>query len=237
MDEKRFNELYNRAYEHSYKVFSEFLNMDEQSILANTYLPCVTFGGYENAQRIAAGFGENIKNSDFPITCLKVSPVIQKFSDNLNHRDFLGALMNLGLKREMLGDIIIENNCGYVFCLNKVSSYIIDNLKKIKHTTVTAEIAQGLPENANKLPDASQLIVSSLRLDVLICAVYNISRNNCSKLFKTEKVFVNSRLVENNSYNIKNGDVISVRGFGRFIFEEQIRNTKKERIVVSVRKY
>lgn len=237
MDTKRFNELYNKAYAHSYKAFSEFLNLEEQSILANEYLPCVTFGGYENAQRVVAGFGEEIDKSDFPITCLKISPVMQKFSDNLSHRDFLGAVMNLGIKREMLGDIIIEDNCGYLFCLDKMSSYIADNLSKVKHTTVKTEIAAVLPEDLNRLPDISNIIVSSLRLDVIICAVYNLSRSSCSKLFKTDKIFVNSKQNENSSYNVKNGDIISVRGFGRFIFEEQIRNTKKDRIVIAIRKY
>lgn len=237
MTEKRFNELYNKAYEHSYKTFSEFLNMDEQSILANEYLPCITFGGYENAQRVVAGFGEDINKNDFPITCLKISPVMQKFSDNLSHRDFLGAIMNLGIKREMLGDIIIENNCGYLFCLDKMSGYIADNLSKVKHTTVKTEITGNLPENLNKLPNISHVIVSSVRLDVIICAVYNLSRSSCSKLFKTDKIFVNSKCSENSSYNVKNGDIVSVRGFGRFIFEEQIRNTKKDRIVIAIRKY
>lgn len=237
MIEKRFNELYNKAYTRSYKVFSEFLNMDEQSILASEYLPCVTFGGYENAQRVIAGFGENIDEKDFPITCLKISPVMQKFSDNLSHRDFLGAIMNLGIKREMLGDIIIKENCGYLFCLDKMSGYIADNLRKVKHTTVKTETAGKLPEFLNKLPDITHIIVSSVRLDVIVCAVYNLSRSSCSKLFKTDKIFVNAKCNENSSYNVKNGDIVSVRGFGRFIFEEQIRNTKKDRIVIAIRKY
>lgn len=237
MDEKRFNELYNRAYAKSYQVFSEFLNLEEQSILANAYLPCITYGGYDIAERVVAGFGEDIDKTDFPIRCLIISPVMQKFADKLTHRDFLGALMNLGIKREMLGDIIIADNCGYLFCLEQISEYIQDNLNKIKHTNVKVTETDSLPDNIIKTPEPSELVVSSLRLDVLVSAVYKLSRNETSKLFSAGKIFVNSKLTENTSYQIKENDIVSVRGFGRFTFSYQLRKTKKDRLLVEVIKY
>ena len=237
MDEKRFNELYNRAFEREYKVFSEFLNLEEQSILANSYLPCKTYGGYNMAERVIAGFGEDIENRDFPIKFLVISPVMQKFADSLSHRDFLGALMNLGIKREMLGDIIVSDNCGYLLCLEQIADYIKDNLTRIKHTNVSVKEIDALPDNIIKEPEPAELIVSSLRLDVLISAVYKLSRSDTSKLFSAGKIFVNSKLTENTSYQIKENDIISVRGFGRFAFSEQLRKTKKDRLVVEIKKY
>lgn len=237
MDEKRFNELYNKAYEKSFNTFSEFLNLEEQSILANTYLPCVKFGGYENAERVVAGFGENITVIDFPISLLEISPVMQKFADRLSHRDFLGALMNLGIKRELLGDIIVKDNIGYLFCLEHIKDYIIGSVDRIKHTTVTVKEIKGLPNNAVSVPVRYEIIVSSLRADAVISAVYNLSRNDSAKLFAQEKVFVNSRQVSSPSYQLKNGDIVSVRGFGRFIFDSVLRRTKKDRLVISIQKY
>lgn len=237
MNEKRFNELYNRAYEKSYKVFSEFLNLDEQNMLADLYLPYSAFGGFDMAERIVAGFGEGIGKNDFPIKCLIISPVLQKFADKLTHRDFLGALMNLGIRREMLGDIIIADNCGYLFCLEQIAGYIQDNLTKIKHTSVKVSEADSLPENIVAEPEQTELIVSSLRLDAMVSAVYKLSRKDASRLFLSGKIFVNSRLTENCSYRIKENDIISVRGYGRFVFAQQIRKTKKERIVVSIKIY
>lgn len=110
MLEKRFNELYNRANQNYYPVFSDFLNLEEQSVLAKSYLPCVLYGGYEGAERVVAGFGDNVCEQDFPIRCVEIKPVNKKFADKLSHRDFLGGLMNLGIKRELLGDIIIFEN-------------------------------------------------------------------------------------------------------------------------------
>lgn len=237
MDEKRFNELYGRAYEKGYKIFSEFLNLEEQSILADSLLPCKKYGGYETAERVVASFGENIKSSDFPIKCLVISPVSKKFADSLSHRDFLGGLMNLGIKREMLGDIIVYDNCGYLLCLEQISDYIINNLTRVRHTNVDVKEIEALPENIIKEPEPVELVVSSLRLDVLVSAVYKLSRNNTSKLFSAGKIFVNSRLTENTSYQIKENDIISVRGFGRFTFLKQLRTTKKDKVVIEVKKY
>lgn len=237
MDEKRFNELYNRAYEKSYKVFSEFLNIEEQGILAGMYLPATLFGGYDTAERVVAGFGEIIDNSDFPVKCLVISPLIQKFSDELTHRDFLGALMNLGIRREMLGDIIVADNCGYLFCLEQISEYIKGNLTRVRHTSVKVSKVTNLPDNIVAEPDSAEIIVSSRRLDVLVSAVYKLSRSETAGLFSSGKIFVNSKLTENTSYQIKENDLISVRGFGRFSFLHQIRTTKKDRLVVCIKKY
>lgn len=237
MDSKRFNELYDRAYERYCKVFSEFLNIEEQSILKGTHLPCVTFGGYDMAQRVVAGFGEGLENDDFPIVCLYISPAAKKFADKLTHRDYLGALMNLGIKREMLGDIVIDNNSGYLFCLEQIKNYIIDNLSRVKHTAVSVKETASLPDCICCEPEDTEYIVSSLRLDVLISAVFKLSRKESARLFEAGKVFVNSRQIVNTSYILKENDVISVRGFGRFIFTSTLRATKKDRLAVNVKIY
>lgn len=235
--EKRFNELYDRAYDKHYTAFTEFLNLEEQSILAGSYLPCVTYGGYEGAERVVAGFGENVGTDDFPIVCVCIKPASQKFADKLSHRDFLGALMNLGIRRELLGDIIIYENCGYLFCLEKIGEYVTDSLTKVKHTTIKAEVTDSLPFLTSIQPTSQELIVSSLRLDVLISAVYRLSRKEASLLFQQGKVFVNSAQTTNSSYTAKENDIFSVRGFGRFEYISTVRSTKKDRLVVELKIY
>lgn len=237
MIEKRFNELYTRAFEKNYNTFTEFLNLDEQSILISTSLPCTRFGGYACAERIIAGFGMDINTDDFPILCIKIRPVNQKFADNLTHRDYLGAIMNLGIKREMIGDIIVNHNTAYLFCHSQIADYILDNLSKIRHTVVKTELADTVSNDIISQPEHYELVVSSLRLDVIISAVYKLSRSETSRLFSNRRVFINSRLTENTSYTVKDNDIISVRGFGRFIFSAQLRTTKKERIVIEILKY
>ncbi len=237
MIEKRLNELYNRAYERGYTTFSEFLNLEEQSILESSYLPCFKFGGYSMAERVVAAFGDDAENTVFPIAILQISPAIEKFSDNLTHRDFLGGLMNLGIKRELLGDILLNGNTAYVFCLEQIKEYIIRNLTRVKHTTVKIKALDELPETAVNEPRNAELIVPSLRLDAVVSAVYKLSRKDSCNLINSEKVFINSRQIKNTSCQIKQEDIISVRGLGRFKFIDQLRATKKDRLVISINIY
>lgn len=234
MLEKRFNELYNRANQNYYPVFSDFLNLEEQSVLAKSYLPCVLYGGYEGAERVVAGFGDNVCEQDFPIRCVEIKPVNKKFADKLSHRDFLGGLMNLGIKREFLGDIIIFENSAYLFCLDKISNYIKDNLSRVRHTTVEVNEVGAPPVKAVEPKGAEEMVIASLRVDVAVCQVYNLSRNECAKLFETDKVFINSRKLESRSYQLKEGDKVSVRGYGRFQFVSVVRKTKKDRLVAEM---
>lgn len=237
--EKRFIELSNRASERYYTTYTDFLNMDDQSILKNTCLstPVCLYGGYDMAERCLAGFGDECEINDFPISYIKIEPLNKKFSDNLNHRDFLGSLMGLGIKRETLGDIIIDENVGYLICLENMVNYIIENLKKVRHTSVKCSVIEKLPKTAIKEPEDKKIIVSSKRLDVLIAGVYNLSRSEVKELFVNRKIFVNSKLCENFSEIAKSDDVISVRGFGKFIYEKEVGNTKKNRLLVNVKIY
>lgn len=239
MDYKKshFSDLASRANRGNYAVFSEFLGLLEISELQSSRLEILPtlWGGFSGAERVVAGFGE-CENWDFPISCIEIKPLNKKFADELSHRDFLGSLMGLGIKRETLGDIIINDNCGYLFCLDTIAQYIADNLREIKHTTVTAEILEDIPETAIPQPQIEEHIVSSLRLDVLVASVFNLSRNKAGELFQKEKVFVNGS-IKNASYVLKEGESITVRGFGKFIYSEILRKTKKDRLVVELKVY
>lgn len=235
---KRLAELSHRAFERGYTTYSTFLNLQEISILKSLKLDSKysLFGGYENADRCVASFSNNEVYS-YPIVCIKIEPLQQKFSDKLTHRDFLGALMNLGIEREMLGDIKILNNEGYMFCLDKISQYIVDNLSSIKHTSVKCKIIDDIPELFNQLPDEEEYIVSSLRIDTIISAVFKMSRNSASQLINQEKIFINSKTVYKDSVQLKEGDVVSVRGYGKFIYSQTVNETRKHKMVVAIRLY
>lgn len=232
---KRFTLLSEKAYNNYYSTFTEFLSLHEISLLKSqkyTEQPKL-FAGYEGGERCVAGFGcENYYN--FPIDCIKIEPANKKFADSLSHRDILGAIMNLGINRNTTGDIIIIDNTAYLFCLNSISDYIIDNISKIRHTTVNCTKSAEIPDMICTAPEECEIIVSSLRTDAVISGIYKLSRKSASSLFNQEKVFVNQKAVTKESFTLNNGDLVSVRGYGRFIFNETIRKTKKDKIVISV---
>lgn len=237
--QKRFNELSQRANNGGYTVFSDFLGLSEISELSTLRFSVSAnlWGGYENAERCVVCFGDReylTDNTDYPIKCILIKPVNQKFADNLSHRDFLGSLMGLGIRREVLGDIIINENCGYVFCLETIADYIIENLTQVKHTTVKCELTDSIPTDALPQPENREIIVSSERLDVIVSAIYNMSRSQVIPIFHTEKVFVNGAVKTSPSVTLNIDDKVSVRGFGRFIYKGVLRRTKKDRLVINV---
>lgn len=236
---KHLKELSDRAYSKNYTAFSEFLALDEISELKNqkTSSSYTLFGGYENAERCVAGFGDQVYDFEFPIVCIKAQPVQQKFADKLTHRDFLGMLMNLGINRNTIGDIIINDNIGYIFCLETISDYIIESANRVRHTTIKCEKVDTIPDFITKEPDSEEFLVTSLRADSIVCAVYNLSRNKATQLFNQEKVFINSKTAYKESLMLKEEDRVTVRGFGKFIFCGRLRNTKKGKTVVEVKVY
>lgn len=235
---KRLQELSDRSYNRGIFVYSDFLNMYEQDLLLSEVKgDFILFGGTDSAERQLACFGNENElgySPTYPISCILVSPLMQKFADDLTHRDFLGSVMGLGIKRETLGDIIIKENEGYIFCLDTVAEYIADNLKKVRHTSVKCSKINTLPESVNPEYTEKIIVVASQRLDAVIGAVYNISRNESNSLFTSKRVFINNKLTENNSHKIKDGDIISVRGFGRFKWCGMLQETRKGKLRAKV---
>ncbi len=238
LTKKRLTELSHRAFERGYTTFSDFLNLEEISLLKSLHTESEynLYGGYDNADRCVASFGE-CEEYQYPISCIKIEPANQKFADELSHRDFLGALMNLGINRSTLGDIIITNNTGYLFCLNSIKEYILQNLDRIKHTTVRCTESVLPAEIAEKKPEPIELTVSSQRVDITVAAVFKLSRNAVTQLVNQEKVFINSKIAYKESLTLKSGDIVSVRGKGKFIFDGEIRQTKKNKSVIGIRLY
>ena len=236
----RFKELALKSYNQGIFTFTEYLGLAEQDVINQIeselrYVGYKIFGGTDDGERVIVRFGNEEElgySVDYPIKCLVIRPLMQKFAEDLTHRDFLGALMNLGIKREKLGDIIIHENEGYLFCLEQIADYIVDNLTRVKHTSVTVEIENNSEKISHLYKDdyKSQIIlVDSKRLDAIIAKTYKISRTSSLNLFVAGKVYVNGRQCTSNSQLIKNGDIISVRGKGRIKYMGNEGVSKKGR--------
>lgn len=239
---KRLTEQSSRAYEKGCYIFTEFLSLAEQDILSSalTKEKYRLEGGYEGAERKLAVFGnEDICGyiEEAPIVCIEIRPLQQKFADKLTHRDFLGSLMALGIKRGVLGDILIYENTGYVFALESIAGYICDECTEVRHTSVTCTVTDSPPEQSTALPEEITVPVASSRCDAVIAEVYNLSRSESSRLFAQKLIFINSSQCMSPSKVLEEGDIVSVRGKGRFIFTGEKYETKKGKIRVGIRKY
>lgn len=171
----------------------------------------------------------------FPIVCIHMKPLLSKFSDKFSHRDFLGALMNLGIDRSTIGDIKVGEKEGYLFCLESIAEYICENLDKVKHTNIKCEIVQDMGEIPVEEPEELVVLASGERIDGVVSKVYNMSRSDSLSMFREKKVYVNGRLCENNSRTLKSGETVNVRGYGKFIYEGVNYETKKGKLSLKVR--
>lgn len=241
---KRIRELANLSYQRDIVTFTDFLNLNEQNMLVSLKLHQMgvevkLFGGYEHAERQMAAFfpGGLGFTWDYPIDCLKIEPKALRFSEELGHRDYLGALLNLGVDRSVVGDILIKDKEAWFFCLHKMSDFFIENLIRVKHTTVLVsrvEQAEEIPEPEFEMINGT---CASVRLDALIGLAFQASRSSMVSFIESGLVFVNGKLITSNGYEPKEGDIISVRGKGRFIYDGVSRQTKKGRLGVRIRKY
>ncbi len=244
-ERKRFRELSNRSSGQSTYIFTNFLNMNQGSLLRMmsnelgaeniTY-----FGGFDGAERVIARFGcekELGYQLEFPITCIHISPLQQKFAQIIGHRDVLGAILNLGIERELIGDINIKGQDIYVYTVDHIVDFIIDELTRINRTPIKSEkVSQGLVGAKTQFEEV-QAIIASERIDVLVAHLVKVSRSKVAELFASRKIFVNGKLMENYSYILKKGDIISIRGYGKVIYDGAMGQTKKERIKIGYRKY
>jgi len=232
---KRFAELAKRSFQQNIYTFTDFLALPELDLFYKqkpqlAYAGVSVFGGLDETDRKVVRFGSPEElgyEEEFPIVCIVIEPILDKFAENLSHRDYLGALMNLGIGRENLGDIFIKEKTGYVFCLERIAEYILENLSQVRHTHVKLRILNNCEVEIEKEIEEQVILSASERIDGVIAKIYNFSRSQSIELFREKKIYVNSRLCENNSYQLKNKDIISVRGFGKFVYEGIQYQTKK----------
>ena len=241
----RLMDLAKRAYQQNIYTYSNFLSVSELSLLEDikpdtSYIHYECFGGNELCERQIVGFGSEDEfgyPGHFPISVIKVTPLLEKFSDTLNHRDFLGALMHLGLERNTLGDILVKEKTAYIFCLETIADYICKELIKVKHTNVKCEVTDmDIPALQPVLVD-EEFPVASLRLDGIIASLLKCSRSEALSFFEDKKVTLNGRVTGRNSTLLKEGDIFSVRGYGKFIFSGSGGNTRKGKIYVHIKRY
>ncbi len=220
--------------------FLGFLTPQETAAAQATLKNKVKFcfgGGYTGAERVLLCVlpdwcEEN--DVDYPIRALTVA---YKNFKTLSHRDFLGAIMALGIKRESVGDILTQPSRAVIFVKKEISDFIKQQLLKVGSTgvTVTDGFTPPLPGIGVKLENT--VTVSSLRLDCVVSALTGLSRNSAVQCIEQGFVSVNSVCREKITYKINEGDKITVRGIGKFDILSAGGISKKGRIILKSAKY
>lgn len=206
------------------------------ALCENNKIKSFTCGIFKDADRRMLSFSDGEDPLIYPITLLKISNS-SKFS-NLDHKDYLGAIMSLGIKREKLGDLIIQDNVCYAPVCSDISNYIINNLHTIGNCPCeVSEYDYTLKELPERKFKERIIISTSFRLDGIVSAICNSSRSNAVELISSGKILVNYFQCVKKDKIIKNDDTLTIRGYGKFKVVEIIGNTQKDRLKIAIKQY
>lgn len=241
LDKQKFCTSKNRI------TYSDFLNQREKVIIQkNVKLEnCFFYGVCDNADRELLVFYPEKLNEEIARKSLEnIISVIRihlpnDLKNEYEHRNYLSALMKIGISREKIGDILVEADGADIVIFDINKEYVIQSLnqltrfKKAKIEVISIYDIRKKEENFEE----STIIASSMRIDNIVSEIARCSRNKADELIKEERVYVNYEIVLKNSKVINIGDVITIRGKGKFILDGLVRNTRNEKKVIKIKKY
>ena len=221
--------------------FSVFLNETERAlaepVVKKSKVTYRFYGGFPEAQRVVLGvFPDGYEPLDeyFPISAFTV---IYPQDRKLSHRDFLGTLMAQQIKREMLGDILVAEGKANIFVLERIEKVISTQIDKIGGVGVT--VTKGIEKPIEVLQKFKSIggTLASLRLDAAVSLVTGLSREKASFLISSKLVFLNYLEKTVGTAKLNEGDILTVRGYGKYKLSKIGNETRKGRINVIFEAY
>lgn len=229
---------------------TDFLDLAQISIVQNhidklNIKNYMTYGGFEQAERkmfiiYPEKFNSEVveKNSSTIVKIVRIQ-LPEDLKGKYAHRDYLGAVVKLGIKREKIGDIVVDNDGADIIVDKDVSKFLLENLgdlTRFSKSVITIEEIENL-RTVEVRREERDIIVSSLRMDNVISELARCSRNKALDIINMERVFVNFQCETKKTKQIKTGDMITIRGKGRFYIKELVGQTKSGRTIVKIEKY
>ncbi len=240
-----------RALKTCSPCFLPFLSEAEQYFIEkNCFYPhddekLIFFGGYSDCDYKCAGFFPSFLFYDESYDALSDFPVVAILAKGsgfrkLSHRDFLGSLMSLGIKREVIGDIVVSDDgfSAYIFCLEKTGDYILSYFTSVANDKIVCSKCKN--HDVIIPPKKFQVInttVHSARVDALICACFNLSREQADKLIAAGLVSVNHTVCTDKSRQCNENTTVSVRHHGKFSLNKIGDKNKRDRLKIEIHRF
>lgn len=226
----------------NYNDLTHFLTQVEQKVLqtivAYNYsnIRLEFFGGSSDAERCRAKLMVNdFYDIPYEIVCLRAR-FNAKFH-NIRHKDVMGAIHNLGINYNRIGDIIVKDDSVYIFVASEIADYVVMNFSRIGRAVLDFEIVTELENlNVEKEYESFEIVCSSHRIDSIVSKITNKSRSITKEMLQKELVKLNHSVVTNAEKNCVVGDLISIRKYGRFIIKASRQNTKSLKYRITVDK-
>lgn len=233
---ERLFELACRADRTGTDVFTPFLSPPEAALARiaakKTSADVTLYGGYEGAEREMARFGDG--GSEFPLTAIEIT---WRHADAPSHRDILGSVMALGVKRNRIGDIAVQGDRAYLFCQSAAAELILSLLtqanKSPVHVTRLDEMPIITPPKGREITDT----VLSPRLDAVLASAFSLSRARAAEAIRSGSVKLRHIPTVHPDAHVEPGDAISVRGMGRARLDAVGAPTKKGRLPITITRF
>ncbi|MBR3254717.1 MAG: hypothetical protein IKF97_00595 [Clostridia bacterium] len=205
----------------------------------------ILFGGFEDAERkVLIVFPEKYNLEMVEKNYSKLLKIVrvelgQEERGKFAHRNYLGGIVKLGLKREKVGDILVFDDGADIITINDFASILkteLGTLTRFQNSKIDDLELDKIRSLELKLEEV-KIIVPSLRLDNFVSDLAKTSRSKAGEIIAQERVFVNGKSETKLSKQIKQADIITIRGKGRFVIKEFTGTTRSGRTVVLVEKY
>lgn len=237
----KINDLIRRYNKGEQMVFSSFLTMEESAaadlICRKAGVPYFLYGGHSESERKMLAVSDLEWNDLLPCFPFVLLEGNGRDLASLTHRDVLGALMALGIRRELLGDIIVQEGNIFLFAADHIKEYLIQNVESIGRQSVHLIEVDSDFQLPKPRFEELRLTVASLRADAVVGSLCHCSREQANRLIDGKSVFINHSLLEKKTKEVRAGDRIIVRGSGKWIIDQCGDLTKKGRSVLLCRKY
>ena len=251
----RLNDLARECEKKNYLTLSPFFGFSEQSALLEELrkrneqsqingVPYLLFGGEKESERRCfvflpsylgqEEFLQGEASSPEMLSCLHIYPKAEKFASPLSHRDYLGALLSLGVERNRIGDILCGEKDAYVYVLSELSGYLKENLLSVGKNPVKSELLPCFRCPYAPKFEERRISVASLRLDSLLAGAFRISREEAKRQIEAGNVFLTSTSPKPDALP-KEGEHISLRGKGKFVFFGEAGTSKKGKLIALIK--
>lgn len=232
--------------------YTDFLDMRQRQMLEKLmkdikFINYVAYGGYKTAERtIIIIFPNKLEelfkddqfdyNTIFGFIRITLPNELKRM---YSHRDYLGAVIKIGVKREKVGDIITSADGAEIIVLKDTERYILNGLKELTRFSKAEFESIKMDEMKIEEPKTQVLniIIPSMRTDCIVSEIIRTSRAKATEIIKEERVFINHEPIIKGAKEVKTNDIITVRGKGRFKVGKIINSTKKGNLVMEIEKY
>ena len=215
-------------------VPTRFLSPPEAALAVKAardhFIQCALSGGYQEAERVMACFYPDGEEPVFPFRCVHIT--WDKRYHQAEHRALLGSVLGLGIEREMVRDISLQEGGAYLMVVEEMAGFIADSLVKAGSTPVEAVVMEELPTISQAEGKLFRDTVASLRLDAVVAAGLNLSRSEAASCILSSRVMVNHKPEMRLDAQVQEGDLLSIRGHGRLKLKSVGAPTRKGRVPI-----